>query len=121
MVFAIFLFEHFKPLVLAVLVLKELEPVGCHLNHIVEVALHSLYVGLDARHKFVSLVFVEFQYALHFYLQQSQYILFGHLSHHLRVIGCQSVVDMCAYSIHIGGLFEFLVLVDTFFYEDAFQ
>ena len=65
--------------------------------------------------EFVRLVRVEFQDTSHFDFHQFENILFGHFTDKLRIIGCQTFVDMCAGCVHIFGLLEFFVLIDTFF------
>ena len=100
-------------MVLAVLVLKELEPVGCHLHHVGKVAVDVFYLCLDACHELVGTVFVELQDALHLYLEQAEDVVFGHLANKLRIVWRESLVDMGADGIDVGRLLKFAVLVDA--------
>ena len=104
-----------------ILVFDVLEPVGCHLHHVVQVAVDACNLVVDAGNELVGFVFVEFQDALHLDFQQSQNIIFSHLAHHLRIVGRQSLVDMLTNSIHVGRLFEFLVLINALLDEDFLQ
>ena len=106
---------------LAVLLLQEQEPLRRHLHKVGQVALYLLYLGTDAGHQLVGLVFVELQNALHLDFQKAQYVVLGHLAHHLRVVGCQALVDVLADGVNVGSLLELLVLVDALLYEYLFQ
>ena len=108
-------------MVLAVLVLQELEPLGCHLYQVSQVAIDFLNLCLDASHEFVSLVLVELQNALHLDFQQLQDVVLRHLANHLRIEGGQALVDVLTNSIDIGCLLELLVLIDALFDEYLLQ
>ena len=82
---------------------------------------YLVYLRLDASHQLICLVLVEFQDALHLDLQQFEDILFGDLTDHLRIIRCQSLVDMFTDGIDSRCLFEFLILIDTLLDEDFLQ
>ena len=108
-------------MILAVLVFKELEPVGCHLCKVSQVAVNLINLSLQTCHQFVGLVLIELQDALHLYLQQLQYVVLCHLANHLRIVRGESLVDMLTNSINVRCLFEFLVFIDTLLDEDALQ
>ena len=108
-------------MLLSVFVLQELEPVGSHLYQVLQVAIDLVDLCLDACHQLVGFVLVEFQDALHLDLQQFEDIVLGDLTHQAGVVGCQSLVDMLADSIHVGCVLELLVFVDTLFDEDFLQ
>ena len=108
-------------MVLAVLVFEEGKPVGRHFHDVCKVAVHAFNLCLDACHQFVGLVFVELQYALHLYLQQAQYVVFGHLTHQLRIVWREPLVDMFAHGVHIRGLFKLPVLIYALLNEDFFE
>ena len=108
-------------MVLAILVLEELEPRCRHLGEVGQVAVYLVDLGLDASHQLVGLLLVELQDALHLDFQESQDVVFGHLAHQLRIVRCQSVVDMLADGIDGRCLFEFLILIDALLDEDFLQ
>ena len=105
-------------MILAILVFEELEPVCRNLHEVCQVAVDLLDLSLQARHEFVGLVLIKLQDALHLDFKQFQDVILRHLAHQRGVVGCQALVDMLADFIDIGGLFEFLVLVDTLLDED---
>ena len=105
-------------MILAVLVLEELEPVCCDLHEVCQVAVDLLDLSLQARHEFIGLVLIELQDALHLDFKQFQDVILRHLAHQRGVVWCQALVDMLADLIDIRCLFEFLVLVDTLLDED---
>ena len=108
-------------MVLAVLVLEELEPVGRHLHQVGQVAVYLLYLGLDAGHQFVGLVLVELEDALHLDFQQPEDVVLGDLAHHLGIERRQSLVDMFADGVDVRRLLELLVLVDALLDEYLLQ
>ena len=108
-------------MVLAVLVLEELEPVGCHLNHVGQVAVYLFNLGLDTCHQLVGLVLVELQDTLHLDFQQLEDVILCHLTYQLWVEGCQAFIDILTDGIDGWCLLEFLILIDTFFDKNLFQ
>ena len=108
-------------MVLAVLVLEELEPGGRLLREVSQLVVYLLYLGLDAGHQLVGLVLVELQDALHLNLQQLQYVVLRHLAYQGGVVGRQPFVDMLADGIDVGCLLKLLVLIDALLDEDALQ
>ena len=104
-----------------VLVLQHFVPVDGVVYDVSQLEVYFLYLLLDACDVLVGLVLVELQDALHLYFHQSQDVVLGHLAYKLRVVGCQSFVDVFAGFIHVFGLFKLLVLVDAFFDEYLFQ
>ena len=108
-------------MVLAVLVLEELEPVGGHLYQISQVTVYLLYLGLDARHQLVGFVLVELEDALHLDFQQTQDVVLGDLANHLRIEWCQPFVNMFADGVDVGSLLELFVLVDALLDEYFLQ
>ena len=108
-------------MILAILVLEELEPRGSHLGQVRQVAVYLLNLGLDAGHQLVGLLLVELQDALHLYLQQAQNVVLRHLAHQLRVVGSEAVVNMFADLVHVGGLLKLAILVDALLNEYLFQ
>ena len=107
--------------VLAVFVLNEAEPVGRHLDHVGQVAVDLSHLLLHAGDSLVGFVLVELGDALHLDFKQAQDVVLRHLTHELRVEGCQSLVDVFAQFIGTVGVLEGLALVDAFLDEDAFQ
>ena len=105
-------------MVLAVLVLEELEPVGCHLHEVCQVAVYLLDLSLQTGHEFISLFLVKLQDALHLDFQQSEDIVLGNLTDQGGVVGRQALVDMLADLVHVGRLLEFLILIDALLDED---
>ena len=108
-------------MVLAVLVLQELEPVGCYLYQVSQIAVNLLNLCLQAGHELVGLILIEFQDALHLDLQQLQDVVLGYLADKLWIVRCESLVDMFANGIYVRCLFKFLVLIDTLLDEDTLQ
>ena len=108
-------------MILAVLVLQELEPLGRHFHKVCQVAIDFFNLCLDASHEFIGLVLIELQNALHLDFQQLQDVVLRDLANHLRIEGCQALVDVFTHSIDIGRLFEFFVLIDAFLDEDFLQ
>ena len=106
---------------LAVLVLKELEPTGRHFDEVRQVAIDLIYLCFQASHQFVGLVLIELQDALHLDFQQFEYVVLRHLTDHLGVVGRQALVDMLADGIDRWSLFEFLVFIDALLDEDLLQ
>ena len=104
-----------------IFVAQELEPVGCHLHHICQVAVDLLNLCLDTRHEFVGLVLIKLQYALHLYFEEFEDIILGHLAHELGIIGSEPLVDMLAHGIHVGGLLKLAVLVYPLLDEYLFE
>ena len=100
-------------MVLAVFILEELEPVGSHFHEVGEVVVYLVNLRFDASHQLIRLVFVELQDALHLDFQQLEDVVLGDLTYHLRIVRCQSLVDMLANSIDSRCLFEFLIFIDT--------
>ena len=98
-----------------------LEPVGRHLYEVCQVAVYLLNLCLQTGHQLFGLVLVEFQDALHLDFQQFEDVVLGHFTDKRGVVGRQSLVDMLADLVHVGGLFEFLVLIDAFLDEDLLQ
>ena len=69
----------------------------------------------------VGLIAIEFQDAFHLDFEQTQYIFAFHLTHEILLVRFQARIDVCHYSIHVGTLFEALILIDALFDEDAFK
>ena len=76
-------------MVLAIFVAYEFKPLHSYVNHMSQVVLNVGKFCLDACYKFVGLVFVVFQYALHLYFEQTQ-----------NVVACDVAVE-CIF-IHVG-------------------
>ena len=108
-------------MLMTIFVAEELEPIGCNPHHICQVAVNLLYLGLDACHEFVGLVLIKLQYALHLDFEEFEDVVLGHLAHELRIIGSESLVDMLAHCIHVGGLFKLAVLVYPLLDEYLFE
>ena len=108
-------------MILTVFILKELEPTGCHLHEICQVTVYILYLRLYSCHQFISFVLIELKDTLHLYLQQFQNIILCYLTYQTGIVRCQSFVNMFAYCIDGRSLFEFLILIDTFLYEDLLE
>ena len=100
-----------------VFVLQMLIPFAGNINDTIEFALYLGYLAFYLGYQFVSLVFGEFQYALHLYLHEAQDIVFGHLPHKLRIERCEAFVDMLTCSIHGSRILVFLVLIYAFLYK----
>ena len=96
-------------------------PFAGYFHHTSEVTLYLCYLCLYLCYEFVCLIFRELQYALHLYFHEAQYVVLGHLAHQLRVIWCQSLVDMLAGSIYRLSVLVFLVLIYTFLDEYLLQ
>ena len=96
-------------------------PVDGHLLDILEVAVHLAYLALQAQDVLLGLVLVEAEDALHLYLQQSQYVVLGHLAHHLGVPRRQALVDMLTCLVGRFGVLILLILIDALIDEDALQ
>ena len=101
----------------AVLILEIAEPVGSNLHHILQFAVNLVDLLLDACHKLVSLILIELQDALHLYLEQTEDVVFGNLTNHLRVERSESLVDIFANGINVRSILELLILIDTFLDE----
>ena len=108
-------------MVLAVLVLEELEPLCGDLRQVGEVAVDVLNLGLDAGHELVGLVLVELKDALHLDFQKAEDVVLRHLAHHLGIVWRQAVVDVLTDGVDVGSLLEFLVLIDALLDEDFLQ
>ena len=76
-------------MVLAIFVAYEFKPLHSYVNHMSQVVLNVGKFCLDACYKFVGLVFVVFQYALHLYFEQTQ-----------NVVACDVAVE-CIF-VHVG-------------------
>ena len=86
-----------------------------------QVVVYFGYFRLQPGDELVRLVLVELQDAGHLDFHQLQNIVLGHFADELRVEGSEPFVDVLAGGVHVLGLFEFLVLVDTFFDEYLLQ
>ena len=84
-------------------------------------AVYLLNVRFHTGNQFFGLVGVELEDACHFDFHQLENIFFGHFADKCGVVRCQTLINVFAGSIHILGLFEFLVLVDALFNEYFFQ
>ena len=71
--------------------------------------------------QFIGFVGVELQDASHLDFHQFENILFGHFTDKARVERSQAVVDMCAGGVHVFGLLELFVLIDSFFDKYLFE
>ena len=105
----------------SIFVLQESEPVGSHLDQVVEVALYLFKLGLDAGNEFVGLVFVELQYALHLDFEQSQQVVAGHFAHKVFLKRLESLVDILQCSIGRFCILKLFTFVYTFFDEYLFE
>ena len=108
-------------MVLAIFVLEELEPIGCNLREVRQIAINLFNFSLQTGHELLCLLLVELQDALHLDFQQLQDVVLRHLTNHTGVVGRQSLIDMLTNLIHIGGFLEFLVLIDALLDENLFQ
>ena len=108
-------------IVLAILVLQHLVPVYGVAHDVSQLEVYFLDFFLDAGNVFLGLILVELQDAGHLDFHEAEDIFLSYLAHELRIVRSQAVVDVCTSGIHVLGLFEFLVLVDTFFDENLFQ
>ena len=105
----------------SVFVFQVLEPLHGYLYHVRQLLVNILDLRFQASNELVGLVFIEFQDALHLDLHQSEDILFGYLTDHLRVVRGESLIHIFTGSIHIGSILEGLAFIDPFFDEDLFQ
>ena len=103
------------------MVLAVFKPSCRHLHHVREVAVDAVYLRLYLRHQLVGFVFVEFQDALHLDFHQAQDVVLCHLSDHLRIVWREPFVYMCACSVHVGSVLEFLVLIYALLDEYLFE
>ena len=108
-------------MVLAILLLDEAEPVASNLHHVFQLMVYLLYLFLDGSNVLLGLVLVELQDAGHLDVHQLQDVVLSHLTHHLRIVWCQSLINPFASSIHRLCLLELFVLIDSFFYENLLK
>ena len=104
-----------------VFLLDAAEPLYGHVHHVGQVVVDFLDVGFDACHQLVGLVFVEFQDALHLDFHEPQNVVACHLADEAGLEGRDALVDMSHHSVHVFGILELLVLVDTLFDENLLQ
>ena len=106
---------------LSILLLEEGEPPRRHLHHVCKVALYLVHLAAQPRHQLVGLLFVELQYPLHLYFEQSQQVVARHGAHHLGVVRRKPLVDVLAYGVDVWRFFKLLVLIDALFDEYLFE
>ena len=105
----------------SVLLLKETEPLGCHLHEVCQVALDFFYLRFCACYEFVGLVLVELKDASHLDFHESEDVVLSHFAHELRIERSESFIDVFAGSIHRLGVFELASLIYAFFDENLFE
>ena len=108
-------------MILTIFLFKELKPIGGDLYKVVEVAVNLFDFLLDACHEFVGFILVELKDSLHLNLKQLENIILGYLTNQLWIVGSEAFVNMFAYRIDIGCLFEFAVFIDALFDEYLFK
>ena len=101
--------------------LQVLKPLTGNIHHSTQVALYLGNLTLYACYQLVGLIFREFQDALHLYLHEAQNVFLPNLTHHPRIVWCESFINMLAGCIHACGILVFLVLINALLYEYLFQ
>ena len=69
----------------------------------------------------VCLIDIEFQNSCHFNFQQSEQIVAGDEAHKLRLVGLQTLIDVCQGSVQVFGLLIGAVFIDAFFDKDFLE
>ena len=107
--------------VLSVFAFQHLIPVYGIVHDVSEVIVDFGDLFFHTGDQFIGFVGVELQDAPHLDFHQFENILFGHFTDKARVERSQAVVDMCAGGVHVFGLLELFVLIDSFFDKYFFE
>ncbi len=104
-----------------VLLAKIFEPFDCFAAYVAKTVEYVGDACVQFGYVFVCFINVETQDTFHLYFEQTQDIVAGHIAVERRFERLKAHVYVCDGGVEVRGIFIFLVLVYSFFDEDAFE
>ena len=108
-------------MLVSVFLLQVLEPLGCYLYKVCQIAGDVFQFLFDFGNQFVGLVLIELKDALHLDFQQTEQVVTYDLPHKVLLERFQSLIDILEGSIGVLCILEWFTFIDAFLDEYLFQ